>query len=287
MHSNKMESLRYKKTRKIGQGVLYAALFASMLQFNVVRDTIKKIPEFFTFNSGSADYCAGKLEPGKKVIYVVDASDSMMRTLDGKFDSKKDCYKLAKAIGETYSLIDKLPEESRFNLVYFGNEVKNNRIVPVVITGVRITKEGKKITNREHATMYGNEENKKIVSNWLTRDIPKIKKMPSNDTTNTILAIEGALNYKSESIVLLTDGRNIYDGKYDLEVILAMNQGKTKINTVHIDSEKDEVAEKFLKELAKQTGGEYIDMVGFKGDRDSEYASDLLGRQHVIEQLNL
>ncbi len=201
--------------------------------------------------SGSME---GKVEVDMKGQVVAEATeraaDKVGGTIGGKLGSmvssrsKKELTKLAEVKRELMPVVRGLPEDSYFNIILFENQVKNWKkdLIPA-------TK-----TNRNLG-------------------IVKIENLESGGGTNLYGGLEEAFKMagagvvdstrllKVESIFFLTDGEpsagTVTNKDAILKKIKELNTlGRVKINVVGLGKDKDA---EFLKKLAHQNGGTYID----------------------------
>ena len=143
----------------------------------------------------------------RTVVYVVDASGSLIDSLPFVINELKDSFR-------------KLSDEQRFTVIFFQRDTAIE--VPVPTRGMKIA----------------NRENIKQVSDWITLDQGNIVPRGSS---NPVEAIRLALGYKPDLIYILSDditgkGRYAVDQQDLLTMIeqtkKARGAGKTRINTI-------------------------------------------------------
>ena len=189
------------------------------------------------FNPGIAEGAAfrtnfmGSGGNAKKIVFIVDASGSLIDTLPN-------------VILELKKSVQQLSERQSFTVIFFQGDAV-----------IEVPPPGWKRADFAH---------KKSVSEWIDPDSHNIE---PGGKSNPVKAIRLAMRYKPELIYLLSDNiTGAGSGKYEIDQrrllveIRRANTAKTKINTIQFlypDPLKDAGLQGTMELIAEQSGGVY------------------------------
>ena len=165
----------------------------------------------------------------KKIVYVIDASGSLIDSLDF-------------VINELKRSINQLTEQQHFAVFFF----QGDRVIEVPSRGMKVAK----------------ADNKEKVIRWID---PSAGNIIAGGKTEPLKAIERALKYRPHLLFLLSDnitGTGIYqiDQRQLLQAIQRSNRHGTKINTFQFLYPDPLVRHGFrstMEMIAETTGGRY------------------------------
>ena len=179
----------------------------------------------------------GQRGNAKKIIFLIDASGSLIDTLPFVIDELK-------------KTVQGLSAQQKFTIIFYrGENIFQRSIieVPVPRTGLK----------------QATQATKETVSQWIDMSSGNIE--PGGQAT-PVKAIREALRYRPELLVILSDditgtGTHAIDQQRLLQEIERVNRGGTKINTIQFlyRDPLDGVPGKMptLKLIAERTGGKY------------------------------
>lgn len=170
----------------------------------------------------------------RRIAYIVDASGSLIDTLDF-------------VLQELRRSISQLSDQQEFTVLFF----QNNQILEAPPAGWK----------------RANAQHKRRVFDWISPEAGHIRAMGG---TSPVPAIQQALRYRPELVFLLSDnitGRGRYEVNQQklLDQVAQLNQGRTKFNTIQFVY-PDPLAQRgmrgTLELIAEQTGGVYRFVTG-------------------------
>lgn len=165
----------------------------------------------------------GITSKAKKIVYVIDASESMRH---------HNAIELARE--NLWNSLQGLPPESQFQVIFFN------------LTVHTMSRPGTKVK-----LFPATEENLRLARQWITGIQP-------DSGTDRLAALKQGLSFDPDVIYLLTDADDPVMTPKQLLEIQRGNKRKTQIHVVEFGQRADLSGDNFLKKLARENGGKHF-----------------------------